>query len=127
MQYQKVDINDPDALIVKELEEELDDLSKYDLDEKDILRTMKINKLLARYKDVFERQYSLETFYVIARATPINLTSVFKLINLDKTKFLDLIKEMRFYELIDVDASNDIELTKKGKQYAKELGVDIFL
>ncbi|WP_373069424.1 hypothetical protein [Sulfurimonas sp.] len=126
MEYQKVDINDPDALIVAELEREFD-FSQYDLDEKDILRTIKINKLLARYKDIFEREHSLQTFYMIARATPINLTSVFKLINLDKDRFLDLIKEMRFYELIDIDASNVIELTKKGKQYAQELGIDIFL
>lgn len=126
MDYQKVDINDPDALIVSELEREFD-FSQYDLDEKDILRTMKINKLLQRYKDVFEKDYALQTFYVIARATPINLTSVFKLIHLDKAKFLDLIKEMRYFELIDIDASNVIELTKKGKSYAKELGVDIFL
>jgi predicted transcriptional regulator len=126
MEYQKVDINDPDGMIVSELEREFD-FTQYDLDEKDILRTIKINKLLARYKDVFEREHALQTFYVIARATPINMTSVFKLINLDKNKFLDLIKEMRFYELIDVDASNVVELTKKGKQYAKELGVDIFL
>ena len=126
MEYQKVDINNPDALIVEELEREFD-FTQYDLDEKDILRTIKINKLLERYKDVFQKEHSLQTFYVIARATPINLTSVFRLINLDKNNFLDLIKEMRFYELIDIDASNDIELTKKGKQYAKELGVDIFL
>ncbi len=126
MQYQKIDINNPDALIVEELEREFD-FTQYDLDEKDILRTIKINKLLERYKDIFQREHALQTFYVIARATPINLTSVFRLINLDKSKFLDLIKEMRFYEIIDVDASNDIELTKKGKEYAKELGVDIFL
>ena len=126
MEYQKVDINDPDALIVEELEGEFD-FSQYDLDEKDILRTIKINKLLQRYKDIFERDFALQTFYVIARATPINLTSVFKLINLDKNNFLDLIKEMRFHELIDIDAANVIELTKKGKKYAQELGVDIFL
>jgi hypothetical protein len=126
MEYQKVDINNPDARIVEELEAEFD-FTQYDLDEKDILRAIKINKLLDRYKDIFTREHALQTFYVIARATPINLTSVFRLINLDKTKFLDLIKEMRFYELIDIDASNDIELTKKGKQYAQELGVDIFL
>ncbi len=126
MEYQKVDINNPDALIVGELEKEFD-FSQYDLDEKDILRTIKINNLLKRYKDVFERELSLQTFYVIARATPINLTSVFQLINLDKESFLDLIKEMRYFELIDVDAGNVIELTKKGKQYAQELGVDIFL
>jgi predicted transcriptional regulator len=126
MEYQKIDINDPDALIVAELEREFD-FEQYDLDEKDILRTIKINKLLERYKDVFEREHALQTFYVISRATPINLQSVFKLINLDKEKFLDLIKEMRFYELIDIDAANVIELTKKGKKYAQELGVDIFL
>ena len=126
MDYQKIDINDPDALVVAELEREFD-FTQYDLDEKDILRTIKINKLLERYKDIFEKERALQTFYVIARATPINLTSVFKLIHLDKAKFLDLIKEMRFYELIDVDASNVIDLTKKGRSYAKELGIDIFL
>jgi len=126
MEYQKVDINDPDALIIEELEREFD-FSQYDLDEKDILRTIKINKLLKRYKDVFERELALETFYVIARATPINLTSVFKLINLNKENFLDLIKEMRFHDLVDIDAANVLELTKKGKKYAQELGVDIFL
>jgi len=126
MEYQKVDINNPDALIVEELEKEFD-FEQYDLDEKDILRTIKINNLLKRYKDVFERELSLQTFYVIARATPINLTSVFQLINLNKENFLDLIKEMRYFELIDIDEANVIELTKKGKQYAQELGVDIFL
>jgi predicted transcriptional regulator len=126
MSYQKVDINDPDGLIMQELEKEFD-FSQYDLDEKDILRTIKINKLLERYKDIFDKDRALQTFYVISRATPINLTSVFKLINLDKKNFLELIKEMRFYELIDVDASNVIDLTKKGRSYAKELGVDIFL
>ncbi|QFR49814.1 hypothetical protein FJR48_08770 [Sulfurimonas lithotrophica] len=126
MEYQKVDINNPDALIIEELEKEFN-FEQYDLDEKDILRTIKINRLLKRYKDVFEREFALETFYVIARATPINLTSVFQIINLDKKNFLDLIKELRYFELIDIDADNVIELTKKGKQYAQELGVDIFL
>ncbi|MCW8837305.1 MAG: hypothetical protein OQJ77_06460 [Thiovulaceae bacterium] len=126
MEYQKVDINNPDALIINELEAEFN-FEQYDLDEKDILRTIKINNLLKRYKDIFEKERALQTFYVIARATPINLTSVFQLINLNKDSFLDLIKEMRYFELIDIDAANVIELTKKGKQYAQELGIDIFL
>jgi hypothetical protein len=126
MEYQKVDINDPDALIVSELEREFN-FEQYDLDEKDILRTIKINKLLSRYKDVFDREHGLQTFYTIARATPINLTSVFRLINLDKEKFLDLIKEMRYFDLIDIDGDNVIELSKNGKRYAQELGIDIFL
>lgn len=126
MNYQKVDINNPDALILQELEKEFD-FEQYDLDEKDILRTIKINNLLKRYKDIFQKELSLQTFYVIARATPINLTSVFEIINLNKNDFLDLVKEMRYYELIDVDQDNVIELTKKGKKYAAELGIDIFL
>ncbi len=122
----KVDINNPDQIIVEQLESEFE-LEKYDLCESDLLRTMKIIKILSKYQELFEKKYALDTFYAIAKAGQINLASVFNLIKLDKNTFLDLIKEMRYFDLIDIDEQSDITLTKNGKKFAKSLGVDIFI
>ena len=121
-----VDIDNPDQVIVEQLESEFE-LEKYDLNESDLLRTMKIIKILSKYQELFEKKYSLDTFYAIAKAGQINLASVFNLIKLDKNAFLDLIKEMRYFDLIDTDEQSDITLTKHGKKFAQSLGVDIFI
>jgi len=122
----KIDINNPDQIIVEQLEAEFE-LEKYDLCESDLLRTMKIIQILSKYQELFEKEYALNTFYAIAKAGQINIASVFNLINLDKEKFLDLIKEMRYFDLIDTDEQSDIVLTKNGKKFAQSLGMDIFI
>lgn len=122
----KYDVNSVDERIVDELHEEFD-LSQYDLHESDILRAIKIESVLSQYNNCFSHPYSLKTFYAIAKATSLNINSLFKLINLQKNEFLELIKEFRYSELIATNAHNEVELTTKGKAFAKELGIDIFI
>ena len=121
-----VDINNPDQVIVEQLEAEFE-LEKYDLCESDLLRTMKVIQILSKYQELFEKKYALNTFYAIAKSGQINITSVFNLIKLDKDTFMTLIKEMRYFDLIDTDEQSDITLTKNGKKFAQRLGVDIFI
>ena len=71
--------------------------------------------------------YALKIFYSIAKATSLNINTLFKLIKLPKNTFLLIIKEMRYVELINTNIHNEVDLTHKGKIFAKELGVDIYI
>jgi predicted transcriptional regulator len=121
----KIDVNDADQLIIEELEEELD-FDRYELNENDIVRALKLQSILKRY-DVFNLDNALKMFYAIAKATCINVNSLFNIMNQDKNSFLNLIKELRFHDLIDTNEHNEVELTKNGRKFAKEIGIDIFL
>jgi len=122
----KIDSSKVDELIVQELHDEFD-FSQYDLHESDLLRAIKIESLLSEYPEVFNHVYALKLFYSIAKATSLNVNSLYKLIKLPKNDFLHIIKEMRYFELIDTNEHNEVELTKKGKIFAKSIGVDIYI
>ena len=122
----KYDASKVDELIVQELHDEFD-LSQYDLQEGDVLRAIKIESLLSEYHSVFNFPYSLKVFYSIAKATSLNINSLFRLIHLPKNDFLHIIKEMRYVELIETNEHNEVSLTAEGKDFAKNIGIDIFI
>ena len=122
----KYDSSKVDDLIVQELHDEFD-FSQYDLNEGDLLRAIKIESLLSEYPEIFKHMYALKLFYSIAKATSLNVNSLYKLIKLPKNDFLHIIKEMRYVELIDTNEHNEVELTQKGKVFAKSIGVEIYI
>ncbi len=122
----RYDASKADELIVQELHDEFD-LSQYDLQEGDVLRAIKIESLLGEYQSVFNYPYSLKVFYSIAKATSLNINSLFRLIHLPKNDFLHIIKEMRYVELIDTNEHNEVSLTANGKDFARSIGIDIFI
>ena len=122
----KMDSSKVDELIVQELHDEFD-FSQYDLHESDLLRAIKIESIISQYPDIFKHLYALKLFYSIAKATSLNVNSLYKLIKISKDDFLHIIKEMRYHELIDTNEHNEVELTQKGKVFAKSIGVDIYI
>jgi len=62
----RVDTCIQEQKILAELDSELE-LSRYDLEESDILRTLKILNILESYPDVFKYQNALKIFYVLTR------------------------------------------------------------
>jgi len=122
---ERVSNNDIDRLIINELSEEFN-LSRYDLDESDILRAIKIESILEPYKTAFSQQYALKVFYSIAKAGEINAATLNELIRRPNEEFKLLIDGMIHSKLIYVTDERDIALTSEGKSLAERIGVDIY-
>jgi len=122
---ERVSNNDIDRLIVNELSDEFN-LSRYDLDESDILRAIKIESILERYESVFSRQYALKIFYSIAKAGTINAATLNELIRRPNSEYKTLVDEMIMSDLVYVTQERDLALTYEGKSLAEKIGVDIY-
>ncbi len=122
---ERVSNNDIDRLIINELSEEFN-LSRYDLDESDILRAIKIESILEPYESAFSHQYALKVFYSIAKAGEINAATLNELICRPNEEFKLLIDRMIRAKLIFVTSERDIALTHEGKSLAERIGVDIY-
>jgi molecular chaperone DnaK (HSP70) len=122
---ERVSNNDIDRLIVNELSDEFN-LSRYDLDESDILRAIKIESILERYESVFSRQYALKIFYSIAKAGTINAATLNELIRRPNSEYKILVDEMIMSDLVYVTQERDLALTYEGKSLAEKIGVDIY-
>ncbi len=122
---ERVSNNDIDRLIVNELSDEFN-LSRYDLDESDILRAIKIESILERYESVFSRQYALKIFYSIAKAGTINAATLNELVRRPNSEYKGLLDEMIYSKLLYVTDERDLALTYEGKSLAQQIGVDIY-
>jgi hypothetical protein len=122
---ERVSNSDIDRLIINELSEEFN-LSRYDLDESDILRAIKIESILEPYESAFSRHYALKVFYSIAKAGKINAATLNELIRRPNEEFKLLVDEMIHSKLIFVTQERDIALTSEGKSLAERIGVDIY-
>ncbi len=123
--FERVCDNDIDRLIINELSDEFN-LSRYDLDESDILRAIKIESILQRYESVFSRQYALKIFYSIAKAGKINAATLNELIRRPNSEYKVLLDEMINSKLIYVTEDRALALTFEGKSLAESIGVDIY-
>ncbi|MEA1916413.1 MAG: hypothetical protein U9N42_02670 [Campylobacterota bacterium] len=113
-------------MITNELFQEFN-LSKYDLDETDILRAIKIESILERYDGVFRKHYALKMFYSIAKAGVIMPINLQELINRPQGMFDMILHRMHESNLIFTTNLGELELTDEGKSLAARLGVDIFI
>lgn len=121
----RVDTYIQEQKILAELDNELE-LSRYDLEESDILRTLKILKTLDTYPDVFKYQNALKIFYVLARVDIILESTLREYCDLSKVEFKTITKAMIRNELILKNDHEELELTLNGKSLASRIGHDFF-
>ncbi len=112
--------------LVDEIESELE-LSQYDLDESDILRSIKILDILSKYPEAFSHHKALTILYVLAKTDVIKVTNLFKLSDISTKEFKHIINAMARYKLLIANENKEIELTSEGMSLAERIGFDVFI
>jgi len=112
--------------LTDEIEHELE-LSQYDLDESDILRSIKILDILSRYPGVFSHHKAVTILYVLAKTDVIQVTNLFKLANMNMKEFKSIINAMARYKLLIANTDKEIELTEEGMSLAERIGFKVFV
>jgi hypothetical protein len=101
--------------------------ARYDLDESDILRTLKILDILRRYGDVFRRDGALRLFYTLARVEVILPKNLHAFSRLTAENFKGIIREFAQHKLLLQNENGELELTLDGKSLAARMGLDIYM
>ncbi len=112
--------------LVDEIESELE-LSQYDLDESDILRSIKILDILNKYSEAFAHHKALTILYALAKTDVIKVTNLFKLTNISTKEFKGIINAMAKHKLLIANENKEIELTTEGMSLAERIGFDVFI
>ncbi len=123
---QTLDVLSLEEQLVSELEAELE-LSQYDLDESDILRSIKILHVLSRYKDAFAHHQALSIFYVLAKTDLIQAKNLYRLSKTTSKEFKQIITAMAKQGLVTLSEEKMLELTIEGQSLAERIGVDVFI
>lgn len=112
--------------LVDEIEAEFE-VSQYDLDESDILRSIKILGILNTYKDAFSHHKALSVLYVLAKTDVIQAKNLLKLTEVNTTEFKEIIKSMSKHKLLRINDNKEIEITTIGMSLAERIGFDVFI
>ncbi len=112
--------------LVDEIEAEFE-VSQYDLDESDILRTIKILAILNTYEDAFSHHKALTVLYALAKTDVIQAKNLLKLSKLHTTEFKEIIKNMAKHKLLRINENKEIEITSAGMSLAERIGFDVFI
>ena len=112
--------------LVNEIETEFE-VSQYDLDESDILRTIKILAILNTYEDAFTHHKALSILYVLAKTDVIQAKNLLRLSKVSATEFKEIIKSMSRHKLIRLNDNKEIEITTIGMSLAERIGFDVFI
>lgn len=121
----KVTTSSLEEKLLLEISDEFE-FSQYDLDENDILRTLKIIDILDNYNDVFGLPNALKIFYTIARVDIITAKKLHVFLDLDIPILKKILHRMSKAKLIFQNDDNELELTLEGKSLAQRLGMYIF-
>lgn len=121
-----VDAQSQEEKILEELDGEFE-FTRYDLDESDILRTLKIMDILEQYHEVFRHKSALKLFYTLARVDVITPKHLHAFSRLGTKEFKTVIQAMARYKLLFKNENGELELTLEGKHLAARIGLDIFL
>jgi hypothetical protein len=121
----RVDTCIQEKKILTELDNELT-LSRYDLEESDILRTLKIINTLETYPEVFKYRNALKLFYVLIRLHSILENTLREYCDLSQVEFKTITKAMMRNELIFINDHEELELTLDGKSLAARIGYEFF-
>jgi len=111
--------------LFQELEDEFE-FSQYDLDENDILRTLKIMDILKTYEKVFSHPEAIKIFYVLVKLDIIKATKLFSVVEIEVKTFKIILAQMSKAELIFQNEDKELELTLNGKSLAERLGMFVF-
>jgi len=112
--------------LVKEIETEFE-LAKYDLDESDILRSIKILEILSKYKNAFTHHKALSILYVLAKTDFIQAKNLYQLSKLPAKEFKEVLNAMAKEKLLRVNKDKEIELSIEGQSLAERIGFNVFI
>ncbi len=112
--------------LIYELEDELK-LSQYDLDESDILRSIKILEILSRYPEAFSHHKALSILYILAKTDVIQVTNLYKLADIPAKEFKTILTAMAKHKLLIANKNKEIEITADGMSLAERIGFDVFV
>lgn len=121
-----IDAQTQEEKLLKELSGEFE-FTRYDLDESDILRTLKILDILERYQEVFRYKSALRLFYTLARVDVIMPKNLHTFLKLPVSEFKTIIQMMAKNKLLFQNENGELELTMDGKSLAARIGLDIYL
>jgi len=112
--------------LVDEIEKEFE-LGQYDLDESDILRSIKILDILNRQGESFKHPKALSILYALAKSDFLQIKNLLKLSQLPVKEFKALINLMAKEKILRVNEDKEIELTIQGQSLAERIGFDVFI
>ncbi len=121
-----VDTNTLEMKLLNELDAEFE-FGQYDLDESDVLRTLKILDILNHYEKVFAFKNALKLFYILCRVDVITAQHLLTYSRLPLAEFKQIINTMAREKLVFKNESNELELTLEGKSLATRIGVDMYI
>lgn len=121
----RVDMHIQEQRILSELESEFE-FGRYDLQESDILRTLKIMDILETYPEVFKYKNALRIFYILARIDIILFEKLQACCDLSRVECKTITKAMHRHGLVEKHDNGEIELSLNGKSLASQIGADIF-
>jgi len=103
------------------------ELAQYDLDETDILRSIKILDILNTYTHAFSHPRSLAIFYALAKTDMIQPKNLLRLSGLSVQEFKNIIKAMAKEKLLSVNEDKELEITILGQSLAERIGFNVFI
>jgi len=122
----KLDTNSLEDQLVHELENEFE-FSQYDLDESDLIRSIKVLDILQNHQEVFSQTNALRVFYALAKTDVIQAKNLFYLSALKSKEFKHLISTMAKHKLLSINKNKEIELSMDGQSLAERIGFDVFI
>ncbi len=120
-----VDVESRERQLFDELEEEFE-FASYDLEESDVLRTLKILQILEGYGEAFRHQEALKIFYTLARIDIVTPKNLLAFSRIPTAEFKAIIQAMGKKGLLFINEDGELELTMEGKSLASRIGVDIY-
>ncbi len=120
-----VDVDVQEQKMLDELDAELE-FSQYDLQESDIVRTLKLLDILKRFPEAFKYPDALLLFYVLSRVGAMRAKNLHNYCKVPADDFKAALNAMARYKLLFKNSSGELELTMEGKSLASRIGVDIF-
>ena len=111
--------------ILLEIEDEFE-FGQYDLDESDILRTLKIMDLVQPYGSLFLHSDALKIFYIIAKIDVIKVKNLHNFFPIEAQRYKKILSLMVQKKLIFQNENKELELTLEGRSLAQRLGIFIF-
>ena len=120
-----VDTKTQEDKLLEELNGEFE-FVRYDLDESDILRTLKILHILGTYQDVFRHKSALKLFYTLARVDVITPKRLHAFSRLNVSEFKTIIQAMAKSRLLLQNENGELELTMDGKSLAARIGLESY-
>ena len=120
-----VDVQRQEEKLFEELSDEFE-FGSYDLDEGDVLRTLKILEILDAYPGLFNEKNALKLFYILARVDIVLPKRLLSFSEVPVADFKRIIQSMARHKLLFINDDGELELTLEGKSLASRIGVDIY-